>query len=551
MTSSHDPHDISSASALYDSPFSSQRSRHEDDDLNSKCENIRTLGFQEKTQETLGGARETYEFTDDNSSLNLHFPDLEYPRPQGTDDNGSEENNVHVGQRPEHPTRFHPPPVRTTVVRIACWVAFGLVVGVLPATTLISLIPFFNILTIPLFALLTLAVFFLTPRLAYLSLAQTDPPEHVPLPFLPSPWDLNLGLQINVLVYKWILIAFRIIPLVIVDWCVMRVIEAKDTSNLHDESVRQVKRDIPYDSTHGEHKLDVYGAHRLADGKHEIRQTIPLSRAFQTVARTPIMIHDPSPLLESAVASPTTITSIVAGLSPIIIFIPSPHVGPMTSSKWMFESLGRNLAAMGYTVVIPNVTRYPDGKTKEMVGDVRKVMSLGGHLALLTVIQEAVVHSRESILARDGDDGQMSNGLRKLRIYEHEVKIPRVAGMVLLAPICDVNEQIVQEARRGAAHLSKLRRILGPSHTTAMFHSPAHILHASRNVVNVSLLPPKVLFIHGGLDEEVHHSQSEMMKEMMRGVGIKDAKCRVYPMGHMEAVTGATFILQATYIFRA
>lgn len=102
-------------------------------------------------------------------------------------------------------------------------------------------VPFFNILTIPLFVFLALAVFFLTPRLAYLSLAQTDPPEHVRLPFLPSPWDLNLGLQVNLLVYKWIIVAFRVIPLVLVDWCVMRVIEAKDGARLNVEGLRRVR----------------------------------------------------------------------------------------------------------------------------------------------------------------------------------------------------------------------------------------------------------------------------------------------------------------------
>ncbi|KAG9024063.1 hypothetical protein FRB95_012138 [Tulasnella sp. JGI-2019a] len=451
--------------------------------------------------------------------------------------------------------RHLPHQMRTTVFRVVSWATFCLATGILPVLALSSLMPFLNMVTIPLFAGLALCLFYLMPCLAYLTLSQTDPPEHVRLPFLPAPWDWKLCLQVNLLVFKWIRVAFRVIPPVVVDWCVMRVVEAKDVNDPR----RMTRRDVSYDNTQPTKRLDVYRAQpRQREGKNDSDQ-VSLAFAIRQVAQSMTSDSDEfiTPVytnrdLRTLVERPVT-------LAPIIIFIPSPHLGPLTQSKWMYESLGRNLASLGYTVVIPNVTRYPDGRTRDMVGDVRKVMrwterhaaewsgdpnriwlaghSLGAHLALLTVLQEAVVDSRENFLAQYGDDGQMSNGLRKLRVYEPEVEIPQVAGLILLSPVCDVNEQIVSEASRGAAHLSKLRRILGPTHKTAMFHSPAHILHASRNVVDPGLLPPKVLFIHGGLDEEVHHSQSEMMKEMMRGVGVLDAKCRVYPIGHVDVMT--------------
>lgn len=134
------------------------------------------------------------------------------------------------------------------------------------------------------------------------------------------------------------------------------------------------RRDVSYDSARREKKLDVYRAQHPADGKDELQQPISLSDAFQKVAQTPITIHDHPSSLTEATASLASRAANSARSSPIIIFIPSPHLGPLTPSKWMFESLGRNLAALGYTVVIPNVTKYPDGKAKEMVGDVRKVM---------------------------------------------------------------------------------------------------------------------------------------------------------------------------------
>ena len=39
-----------------------------------------------------------------------------------------------------------------------------------------------------------------------------------------------------------------------------------------------------------------------------------------------------------------------------------------------------------------------------------------------------------------------------------------------------------------------------------------------------------------GVDEEVHRKQSEQMKEIMRGVGVVDAKVRLYPVSHLDTV---------------
>lgn len=57
--------------------------------------------------------------------------------------------------------------------------------------------------------------------------------------------------------------------------------------------------------------------------------------------------------------------------------------------------------------------------------------SLGAHLSLLTVLQEVVVDSREAYLDEEGADVEMSNGLRQIRVYSPEVRIPRIQGLIL------------------------------------------------------------------------------------------------------------------------
>jgi hypothetical protein len=54
--------------------------------------------------------------------------------------------------------------------------------------------------------------------------------------------------------------------------------------------------------------------------------------------------------------------------------------------------------------------------------------------------------------------------------------------------------------------------------------------------MKLELLPSKVLFIHGGLDSYVKRTQSETMKEIFRGVGIKDTRVRLYSSGHWETI---------------
>lgn len=46
--------------------------------------------------------------------------------------------------------------------------------------------------------------------------------------------------------------------------------------------------------------------------------------------------------------------------APIIIFIPSPQYGMFRTKKWMMASLGRNLARMGYCVIIPDLIAFGD-----------------------------------------------------------------------------------------------------------------------------------------------------------------------------------------------
>ncbi|KAE8261376.1 hypothetical protein A4X03_0g3309 [Tilletia caries] len=132
---------------------------------------------------------------------------------------------------------------------------------------------------------------------------------------------------------------------------------------------------------------------------------------------------------------------------------------------------------------------------------------------------------------------QISNGLNRVEIYEAEIELPPIAGVILLAGVSDVIKGFRNETDRGVEHLSVLRRAMGPSHTSCLLHSPAHLLFAAKNMLDTALLPPKFLLIHGGKDAVVPIEQSTLMKTLLVGVGISHVSLRAYrELGHAEAL---------------
>ncbi|SPO28620.1 uncharacterized protein UTRI_04498 [Ustilago trichophora] len=146
----------------------------------------------------------------------------------------------------------------------------------------------------------------------------------------------------------------------------------------------------------------------------------------------------------------------------------------------------------------------------------------------------------ESILSSSAyrrAEEEVGNGLRRVEIYEPEVEIPAIAGVILLSGISDVIKGFRSESERGLEHLSYLRRATGPSHFNCLIHSPAHLLYAAKNIVDTRLLPPKFLLVHGGKDQVVPVEQSTLLKTLLVGIGVEQVRLRAYRnLGHAESI---------------
>lgn len=107
--------------------------------------------------------------------------------------------------------------------------------------------------------------------------------------------------------------------------------------------------------------------------------------------------------------------------APILVILPTSFpLIPSASGRKTYLQLALRFRRQGYAVVVPELTFYPSGRIESGVSDVRNVLSwigteattfsgdpnriyllghgLSAHLALLTCVQHAVVHSREKFL---------------------------------------------------------------------------------------------------------------------------------------------------------
>ncbi|WVQ82811.1 hypothetical protein IAT38_004943 [Cryptococcus sp. DSM 104549] len=267
----------------------------------------------------------------------------------------------------------------------------------------------------------------------------------------------------------------------------------------------------------------------------------------------------------------------------VVVFVPDVGmVSPMKPRKEMFNLVGAKLRDMGYVTVIPNLTLYPKGNIEDMVTDLRYVLSWvrreirkyggspnriflcghgqGGHLAMFTLTQEAVVRSRDArrratekkkrvvITSLNGmpmrrrqkvevEQEEEPNGVASLRIYGGEVDIPRIRGVILLAPVSDIIKQVRHESTHWLEYLSPTRRAHGITQMACMQNSLGHLLFASRSILQPERMPSQIFIMHGDGDRVVPFESSVWLSELLHGLGVSTVFRPFKSMGHVDIVT--------------
>ena len=299
----------------------------------------------------------------------------------------------------------------------------------------------------------------------------------------------------------------------------------------------------------------LYKQHKARPGSESIIYSMPFSRQ------------------QLDVYPPTTSTvdaSDVRRNAPVLVLVPDAIVPvTLTSHRKMYLPLATRMQQLGYCVVVPQITYYPADQIRQSVIDLRLALSwVGAHifhyagdpsriyvmghglsaeLVALTLVQEAVVLSQTIKKHRDIDDAtnhdltpksniiEQETFNKQLEIYAPQVRLPNIAGVILLAGHSDVIKSNLNEADLGIEHLSSHRRWTGPQQFQCLLHSPTHLLMHSKACLDPTFLPPKFLLIHGGLDKLVPISQAILLRSLLLEIGVKNAELLAFrKMNHFD-----------------
>lgn len=251
---------------------------------------------------------------------------------------------------------------------------------------------------------------------------------------------------------------------------------------------------------------------------------------------------------------------------PVIVFI---HGGTWYSgSKRMYLQAGLRLRRMGYVVVIPSYTLWPQGVVEDMVTDIKRVLvwtrdnihtfkgdpeqiylmghSAGAHLAALTVVQDAVLKSSKPLpiavdMTRNASFDSISSASsitsRGYELpppfpapYDPSTPLVSVKGLILISGVYNIPSHYVHESKRGLERLSPMRRVMGGDQASLSLNSPFLLLsHPTLTLLArsdsaeqrlVSALPRKILLIHGLQDNIVPLEQSVQFWRRLRDIGV-------------------------------
>ncbi|CAJ0881930.1 8673_t:CDS:2 [Entrophospora sp. SA101] len=206
---------------------------------------------------------------------------------------------------------------------------------------------------------------------------------------------------------------------------------------------------------------------------------------------------------------------IEAAYHPVIVFIHG-SAWSSGSSKSLYILLALRLRQMGYIVVVPDYSAYPEGH------------SSGAHLGALVTVRDAIIKSRTSSTYFEDIDP--------------ELELPKIAG------VYDIARHFHCEAKRGVEEISAMTRVMGDTLENLALNSPTLLLDNAIRDAQINpetlnnLLPPKILLIHGDKDNCVPTESSIRFNHVLNELYIKDLKLRIFPgMGHDEPITSLMF----------
>ncbi|KAI8897989.1 Alpha/Beta hydrolase protein [Globomyces pollinis-pini] len=232
---------------------------------------------------------------------------------------------------------------------------------------------------------------------------------------------------------------------------------------------------------------------------------------------------------------------------PVILFI---YGGAWNSgSKDLYAPVALSLTGLGFVVVIPDYSHWPNATPELMVDDVQAAMAWtlknikkyggdsrnvtvlahasGAHLCTTAILKNAKLcadyHSKEMENGTDSDDIARNPNAPRLH---------RILGLILISGVYDINTHYEFEKLRGTEELSCMSRLFESNSTSYNKWSPTALLREYGKSMDLKLLLPHIphnwLLIHGHRDEIAPFESSVNFEAELQSIGIDNLQLKTY-----------------------
>lgn len=214
----------------------------------------------------------------------------------------------------------------------------------------------------------------------------------------------------------------------------------------------------------------------------------------------------------------------------LVVFV---HGGAWSSGRpWMYRLVARPLLQLNYTVAVIGYRTYPDADVRGQVKDVKR--------ATEKILQQSPECAKNDVTIIGHSSGSHI-GLLSI-LDEDFLRRVKIGAFVSLAGIFDIAKHFEFETGRGLEEISPMKPVCGGSATSFRRYSPTYLVGDFITKCGSRLLP-KMLFLHGALDDTAPYTSSlEFIQELHKGIIDQDAEkerfeALILPeVGHVDAI---------------
>jgi len=214
----------------------------------------------------------------------------------------------------------------------------------------------------------------------------------------------------------------------------------------------------------------------------------------------------------------------------LVVFI---HGGAGGSGRpWMYRLVARPLLQLNYSVAVIGYRTYPDTDIFGQVKDVK--------LATEKILQQSPEFAGNDVTIIGHSSGS-TIGLLSI-LDEDFLRRVSLGAFISLSGVFDIVKHFQYELGRGLEEISPMKAACGGSEAAFMECSPTYLVDGFVRKHGSSLLP-KMLFVHGALDDTVPYtSATELIQELHKGIVDQPSETRRFQtlilpkVGHADTV---------------